>query len=190
MSYAQKLRLPRRTTGRRGGRRKRVRKSYLLDPSHFSSYPVVSPVLLRPASRFFPRPPSRLRRLLRLRSYEDGSPCFCFDNIFSRIGRGRILLLASTMLRSPPPPILGSSVSAASIPSASGNPRNLLLGISWIIINAYAVAGGIERPAVLLLLFCPAPFFPTPSHHPPSLPSAGFRYVRIGGTTARTTTAA
>jgi len=35
--------------------------------------------------------------------------------------------------------------------SAEGNLQNLLLGISWIIINAYAVAGGIDRRVVLLL---------------------------------------
>lgn len=35
--------------------------------------------------------------------------------------------------------------------SAEGNSQNLLLGISWIIINAYAVARGIDRRVVLLL---------------------------------------
>lgn len=78
------------------------------------------------------------------------SSCFCFDDIFSL--RKRALPPVS------PPPLPSPhrrrrfSISRFNpVRSAEGNSQNLLLGISWIIINAYAVAGGIDRRVVLLL---------------------------------------
>lgn len=90
MSYAQKLRLPR---GRGKKERERERRSYLHDPGFLSSSPptvfflsLASP-FSAPRDSFFSSPCAGF--VLRLRSYErGGSPCFCFNDIFSpRIGR-------------------------------------------------------------------------------------------------------
>lgn len=112
--------------------------NYLLDPGSFSCLCPLSCSSSQPFLR-----PHRLRRsppsLIR---EEAGSSCFCFDDIFSlRIRR------ESSSSPSRPPPLYQF------VRSAEGKSRNLLLEISWIIINAYAVAGGIDRPVVLRLFF-------------------------------------
>lgn len=77
----------------KGEKRKRERRSYLHDPGFLSSSPptvfflsLASP-FSAPRDSFFSSPCAGF--VLRLRSYErGGSPCFCFNDIFSpRIGR-------------------------------------------------------------------------------------------------------
>lgn len=67
--------------------------------------------------------------------------------------------------------------------SAESNSQNLLLGISWIIINAYAVAGGINHRVILLLF--PVLSFSSSSSFP--FAAIGWlRYVRFEKTTTTT----
>lgn len=151
MSYAQKLRLPQ-------------RGSYLLDPTIFLP-PSISPILSLLFATLFPSSPASLSVFTHTK---EGSSCFCFDDIFSlRIGREKPSPLASRPHSSPPLSINRFDP----VCSAQDNPRNLLFGISWIIINAYAVAGGIERPVILLLFLISPPSSPPPPHHSPLLPS-------------------
>lgn len=136
-------------------------------PGHLLSPPISPPFSLSlSSSQPFPHPrrlrsPSLLiRRMAHL--------VFVSTIYFLFVSGERTLLFGFS------PPLAPSSLSLSisrfdPIRSAEDNPRNLLFGISWIIINAYAVAGGIDRP-VNLLLFLVSPS-PPPPHHSPLLPS-------------------
>lgn len=170
----------------KGEKRKRERRSYLHDPGFLSSSPptvfflsLASP-FSAPRDSFFSSPCAGF--VLRLRSYErGGSPCFCFNDIFSpRIGRESSSPRSLYLFR-----FLSCSLSFLfsirrfdPVRSVEGNPQNLL-EILWIIINAYAVVESIDRPVWSL------PFIsrPPPSFRPFLSSSSfaaigGFRYVR------------
>lgn len=104
---------------------------------------------------------------LRLYSYEGRLILFLFQRYIFSSYQEREPSSSASRPHSPPP----LSISRFDpVRSAEDNPRNLLFGISWIIINAYAVAGGIDRPVILLLFLVslsPSP----PPHHSPLLPS-------------------
>lgn len=150
MSYAQKLRLPQ-------------RGSYLPDPAIFFP-PQSLPSSLSPLRNpFF----VLAGFALRLYSYEGRLIVFLFRRYIFSSYREREPSSSASRPHSRPPLSINRF---DPVRNAEDNPRNLLFRISWIIINAYAVAGGIERP-VILLLFLISPSPPPPPHHSPLLPS-------------------
>lgn len=105
----------------------------------FSTRSLLSPPRLSSSlssPQFFPRRLCSLPLLIR----REAHLAFVSTIYFSLFGREPSL-----------PPLLRFSISRFNPVRSAGNSQNLLLGISWIIINAYAVAGGINRRVVLLL---------------------------------------
>lgn len=157
MSYTQKLRLPR-------------WRYYLCNSP--SSNLIVVPFFLSLFFLFFlcPSPASLSSGCVHIS--RGGLPCFCFDNIFSHcIGNessSSFSSLSSQLL-------LPLPAAFDLVHSAVDSSRDLsLLGNSWIIINAYAVAGGIGRPVFLsffFFLFYSLPSFFFLFFCSPSLPS-------------------
>lgn len=116
-----------------------TRVSFLFPASH-PPYPL--------PSTLSPRRLRSLPLLIRREAY------FAFvSTIYFLFGRGTLL---PPLLASPPSPRIGRF---NPVRSAEGNSQNLLLRISWIIINAYAVAGGIDCRVVhlLFLVLLPLP---------------------------------
>lgn len=119
----------------------------------FSPVPFLSSIPFLRTSRLSFSSSPRRSRTLRLRSYEGGLTLLLFQRyIFSSHLPPSLLCFSfsrffsiSPFLSLPFPPVF-SIRRFDPVYGAEGNSRNLLLGISWIIINAYAVAGGIDRP--------------------------------------------